>query len=202
MDERRAAEPPPDEAVFAPARIARRPAPIAALSVALALGALALAGVLDGLRAPAPAAEEKPVETAAPHPTSTSPPLIGRGWPPAHLASEAPVPVRIDSPAGGAGAVTDRFIAVRGELRVHAAAVRVSLQTSERVTLDSTVVDTSNVDGGIRPLHAPAIDVQLALPTPRPTGERLWIVVTAYDGAGTPVGAVRRLVTIAEIADG
>jgi hypothetical protein len=64
MDERRAEEPGPDEAVFAPARIARRRTPILGLAVAAAIGiaGFALVGALDGA-GDAATGDEKPPAT-------------------------------------------------------------------------------------------------------------------------------------------
>jgi hypothetical protein len=125
------------------------------------------------------------------------PSVVDYGWPPTALAGDAFAPVRLDRPAAGAWATSGTTIEVRGQLRIKAASVRVTLRTLELDLLDSTTVNTSNVDGGIRPLHAPGIDVELSLGTPRPTGDRFWIVVTAYDEAGLPLGMMRRLVTVA-----
>jgi hypothetical protein len=137
---------------------------------------------------------------AASAPPSIPSAMIAGGWPPSRSMGDAFTPVRLEQPMAGAEPLTDDAIEVLGKLRIHAASVRVSIQTLDLEVLDSTVVDTSNVDGGIRPLHAPGFDVHLALPTPRPTGELLWIVVTAFNNAGTPVGTVRRVVTIGELA--
>lgn len=116
-------------------------------------------------------------------------------------AGGMPFPVRLETPGTETIPVTGNSITVQATLRIHADSVRVGLQTMDFGVLDSTVVATSNIDGGVRPVHAPTIDVELALPTPRPTGEWLWVIVTAYDAAGDPLGSVRRLVTIGALAD-
>ena len=133
-------------------------------------------------------------------PGATAAPIVEYGWPPTRLVGDAFVPVRLEQPGAGARALTGSTVAVAGALRIHAASVRISLQTLDWVVLDATVLDTTNRDGGIRPLRAPAIDVALSLPTPRPTGDRLWVIVSAYDEAGGLLGAVRRLVTIGALA--
>ncbi len=125
------------------------------------------------------------------------PSVVDYGWPPTLLAGDAFAPVRLDRPAAGVWATSGTTIEVQGELRIKAASVRITLRTLDLDLLDSTIVHTSNVDGGIRPLRAPAIDVGLSLGTPRPTGDRFWIVLTAYDESGLPLGTMRRLVTVA-----
>lgn len=133
-------------------------------------------------------------------PGSTGSPIVEYGWPPTRLVGDAFVPVRLEQPGAASGALTGSTVAVAGELRIHADSVRVSLQTLDWELLDVTVVDTANKDGGIRPIRTPAIDVALDLPTPRPTGDRLWVIVAAYDEAGALLGAIRRLVTIGALA--
>ncbi len=118
------------------------------------------------------------------------------GWPPSRLAGDAFVPVRLDEPGAGIGPMHGAEIVVRGKLRIHAASVRVALQALDGTVFQEARVITANIDGGIRPVRAPAIDVALALPKPRPIGERLWVIVTAYDEAGRVLGVVRRLVTV------
>ncbi len=130
----------------------------------------------------------------------TGSPIVEYGWPPTRLVGDAFVPVRLELPGAAAGALTGSTVAVAGELRIHAHSVRISLQTLDWMVLDATVVETANADGGIRPVRAPVIAVTLTLPTPRPTGERLWVIVSAYDDAGAILGSVRRLVTIGALA--
>lgn len=125
------------------------------------------------------------------------PSVVEYGWPPTSRVGDAFAPVRLDRPAAGAWALSGSTIQVQGKLRVKAAAVRVTLRTVGLELLDSTIVHTANLDGGIRPVYAPAIDVELSFPKPRPDGDRLWLVLTAYDEAGLPLGTMRRLVTVA-----
>jgi hypothetical protein len=125
------------------------------------------------------------------------PSVVDYGWPPTSLAGEAFAPVRLQRPAVGAWTTSGETILVQGTLRLKADSIRVSLRTLELDLLDSAIVHTANTDGGIRPLYAPRIDVELSLPAPRAAGDRLWLVLTAYDEFGLPLGVMRRLVTIA-----
>jgi len=104
-------------------------------------------------------------------------------------------PVSLSAPTRRAGPLTGATISVQGKLRIRAASIRIELETNDRHALATAVVDTANRDGGIRPLHAPSVDIALLIPTPRPIGW-LWLVITAYDGAGTPIGTMRRVVDI------
>ncbi len=125
------------------------------------------------------------------------PSVVDYGWPPTSLGGDAFAPVRLERPAAGVLASSGTTIEVEGKLRIKAASVRVTLRTLDLDLLNSTIVSTSDLDGGIRPLEAPVIDVALSLGASRQTGDRLWLVLTAYDEAGLPLGTMRRLVTIA-----
>jgi hypothetical protein len=125
------------------------------------------------------------------------PGVVDYGWPPTSLAGDAFAPVRLDRPAAGVWAASGTTIEVQGKLRIKADSVRVTLRTLDLDLLDSTIVDTSDPDGGVRPRQAPAIDVALSLGRLPAAGDRLWLVLTAYDEAGLPLGTMRRLVTIA-----
>jgi hypothetical protein len=96
-------------------------------------------------------------------------------------------------------ALTGATVAIKGTLRVRAANVEIVLEGRARQTLASQVVDTTDPDGGVRPLRTPAIDVELPIPTPRPVG-RLWVVITAYDGFGSPIGTMYRLIQVGELS--
>ena len=110
----------------------------------------------------------------------------------------APDPVSLESPALGA-TITDGAVTVRGRLQIKADSVRIALLTADRRVLDARTIETANADGGIRPLHAPTFDLRLGVGNPRPVDARLWVVITAFDEAGTVVGFARREVTIGEL---
>jgi hypothetical protein len=121
------------------------------------------------------------------------------GWPPLRVTGFGSVPVRLASPSPDR-AITTAFVAVKGTVHGRPHAVRIVLETSDHRLLRSTLVDTRNVHGGIRPDRAPTVDVRLALPAPRPVGDRLWVLVTAYDERGTPLGSMRRPVDVGPLA--
>jgi hypothetical protein len=84
---------------------------------------------------------------------------------------------------------------------MRAGRVEVALITVENVLLTSSIIDTSNRDGGVRPIRAPSVDIKLPIPTARPIG-RIWVVVRAYDDAGTEIGELRRIVDIEPLDEG
>ena len=187
-------------AAFEPQRVAQ--AAESRVRVALVTGMLAAGIAVAALSSsPAPSATEAVPATgalvAAIAPTAP-PPATGlvSVRPPPHGAGVAGVaPVRLALPAAGQGAITGQTIEVSGVLRVHAASLRISLESSERQSVASAIVDTSNRDGGIRPVRTPSFDVALQVPPAMPAG-RAWVVVTAYDVFGAPLGAYRRAVEI------
>jgi hypothetical protein len=108
-------------------------------------------------------------------------------------------PVSLRWPRTGGDALTGATVAVEGTLRVRAASVVIVLEGRGRQALAAHVVDTTDPNGGIRPLRTPVIDVDLTIPTPRPLG-RLWVVIRAYDPLGTLIGAMYRPVQVAELS--
>jgi len=175
----------------------RGPIRAAALAVA-ALGALVAFASLKpstGSLALDPASIADAGIAAAPAATSPQAQLPAGGWPPSRAGTLAFVPVSLDVPRP-ADAITTGYVAVQGTLRGRAEEVRITLQTLDRRPLTSTVVNTAFLDGGIRPVRTPTIDVRLEIPAPRPVGQRLWVVIVSYDGLGTPIGAMRRPVNI------
>jgi hypothetical protein len=165
---------------------------VAGLGVA-GLAALVVAGLGPARTPPLEVADAAtnrvPVAVVAPVPADH------RGWPPSQPAIEAIAPVSLSAPIRQTGPLTGPTVPVRGKLLIRAASVRVQLETNDRHALATAVVDTANRDGGIRPLHAPSVDVVLRIPMPRPVGW-LWLVITAYDGAGTPIATMRRAVDV------
>ncbi|HUG30730.1 MAG TPA: hypothetical protein VMQ65_09505 [Candidatus Limnocylindria bacterium] len=108
-------------------------------------------------------------------------------------------PVRLTEPNQWDEVITTRIVLVDGRLEIRASSVRVALVADDGTGLDSVVIDTTNRDGGIRPVRAPTVQVELALPSPRPEG-RLWVVITAYDEAGVEISSMRRPVRIGDLA--
>jgi hypothetical protein len=108
--------------------------------------------------------------------------------------------MRLDSPAVGGPAVTERTITVTGMLLIRAETVEISILTADRRLLSSRTVETRDPDGGIRPRSSPRIDLRLGIPEPRPTGVSTWIVITAFDEDGSTVGFQRWPVAIGPLA--
>ena len=116
-------------------------------------------------------------------------------------ATDAPSPARVpvavtdvvdlESPAPARVEVTTARVQVLGSVLVHAARVEIALEARGNRVIDHASVDTSDPDGGIRPDRAPRFDASFDLPYPRPNGT-MWVVVTAYDERGMPLGGTRR----------
>jgi hypothetical protein len=87
--------------------------------------------------------------------------------------------------------LNDARLTVFGVVIVHAARVEISVEARNNRVIDSIDVDVSDPDGGIRPTQQPQFEVQFPLPYPRPNGT-MWVVVTAYDASGLPLGGERR----------
>ena len=94
-------------------------------------------------------------------------------------------------PAAGPVTLNDARLTVFGTVLVRAARVEVSVEARNNRVIDSIDVDVSDPDGGIRPTQQPQFEVQFPLPYPRPNGT-MWVVVTAYDALGLPLGGERR----------
>ena len=175
----------------------------AALAVTLAgivgLGVLAgRSGLESGPEAAAasdPAASElRPISGTAVFP---SPRVIGGPgsrvptWPPSRgfvyvggvVDLRSPVPSTVDQNLTS--------IDVEGTVLVRAARIDVTLRSGASQIIDRTSIDVRDPDGGIRPVRAPRFMTSFDLPAP-PTGETLWVLVTAYDEAGAQIGATRR----------
>jgi hypothetical protein len=167
--------------------------------VALVLGALAVmvaSGLVSRAGQGGPAIERS-VAAAAP----SQPPDVGGQLldPPPSPDAPPGSPVSLRLPRTGADPLTGSTVAVEGALRVRAASVEIVLEGRGKQALASRVVDTTDPNGGIRPVQAPVIDVELPIPTPRPVG-RLWVVITAYDRFGTRIGTMYRVVQVGEIS--
>jgi hypothetical protein len=118
---------------------------------------------------------------------------VGGGAP--EPTTGALVPAMLIAPTVDVDTVTSSILDVAGELRVKAEWVRVGLESGDGRQLVSELVATADPNGGIRPVRTPTFDVSLRIPSPRPTG-LAWIVVTAFDDAGVPLGAMRRPILI------
>lgn len=108
-------------------------------------------------------------------------------------------PVRLTAPGSWNQVIATEAVLVQGRLEIRSESVRISLRTDDGTSLGSTIVYTGDRDGGIRPVRLPTIDVELALPSPRPEG-RLWVVITAYDEFGVEISSMRLPVRIGALA--
>jgi hypothetical protein len=172
----------PLEAVdFAP-RALRPPshrAPLAALGWVSALLALVGVGLFAGRPVPAPAA----IEALA----AASPPAFG--WP--TEARTFRTVVNLDSPAPAQVEITSRRLAVKGTMLIDAERVLIALEARGNRVLEHAWVDVFDPDGGIRPAQTPRFGATFDLPNPRPNAT-MWVVVTAFDEGGMPLGAIRQ----------
>jgi hypothetical protein len=112
--------------------------------------------------------------------------------------SAATAPVTLTSPVGTGTLIAGATVAVEGRLRIRAARVEVTLLGEGRLVIASQMVETSNRDGGIRPIRAPTLDLLLAIPTPRPVGPAA-LLITAFDASGTVIGSMERAIEIGQL---
>jgi hypothetical protein len=187
-----------DAASFAPRRIApERHAP-SRFAILVAVAIVGLVGLANGLPgvpsggavAPPPAALDLATTADAPSPhVAIRPPAIG-----SVEAGPGSAPVTLRTPTGRDGPITTAAVPVEGLVALRASSIRVALELDKFHRIDAVEIDT-NPDGMLRPDTTPAFHLNLALPSPRPIGQ-LWVVITAYDRSGHPLGTVRRGVLI------
>ena len=147
----------------------------------------------EAAAASGPAAEEPDAPWSfATHPTpNPAPGSRVPTWPPSRgfvylggvIDLRSPVPSTVDQHLTS--------IDVEGTVLVRAARIDITLQSGSARIIDRTSIDVRDPDGGVRPVRAPTFMTSFPLPVPR-TGETLWVVVTAYDESGAPIGATRR----------
>jgi len=99
--------------------------------------------------------------------------------------------IDLQTPAIGPVTLTEPDLTIFGKVLVHAARIEVSLEARNNRVIDTVDVDVSDPDGGVRPRSQPQFEVTFPVPYPRPNGT-MWVVVTAYDGRGMPLGGERR----------
>jgi hypothetical protein len=197
-------EAPPRAVDFAPREVrpAGRRGPFVAGAWALAVASLVSVGLLTD-EPPrddrAAVAEASPVVSARPLSSLPSTRMGALLLISDAVALEAPAPARVE-------VTTDR-LQVAGSMLVRAARVEIALEARGNRVLDQVSVNVADLDGGIRPERVPTFAATFDLPFPRPNGT-MWVVVTAYDEGGMPLGATRRpfevgplLVAVAERAD-
>jgi hypothetical protein len=179
---------PPEGATFEISRIGRprSRAPLAALLWTAALIGIVAVGAFgrDSERLAGEAAAATPLTTAAT-------PRSGR--PAAALGTDLALVYAIDlrTPAVGPVTLTTPRLNVFGEVMVHAALVEVSLEAPNNRVIDTVDIDVTDPNGGLRRDSRPQFQVDFPVPYPRPNGT-MWVVVTAYDAAGMPLGGERR----------
>jgi hypothetical protein len=185
-------EAPPRAVEFAPRalRPAGRRGPLAAVAWALALTSIAAIGMLAGEppAAPGPAvADPVGTDSAAELPARPAQRLPSTRMG-ALLLQDA---IELRSPAPARVEITTPSVAVEGVVLVRAARVLIYLEARANRVLEQLTVDVSDPDGGVRPERAPTFTASFELPYPRPNGT-MWVVVTAYDERGMPLGGTRR----------
>lgn len=193
MDDLPAIEEAPPRAVeFAPRalRPGGRRGPVAAAAWALALTSIAAVGLLAGEppAVPTPAVADGVSADAAVELPGRPVPSLPSTRMGALLLRDV---VELRSPAPARVEITTPSVAVEGVVLVRAARVLVYLEARANRVLDRVTVDVSDRDGGVRPERAPTFEASFELPYPRPNGT-MWVVVTAYDERGMPLGGTRR----------
>jgi len=185
-------EAPPRAVEFAPRalRPASRRAPLVLGAWALVLVSLVAVGMLAGeppAAPPPPVVDPVSLDSAAELPArpAQSLPSTRMG---ALLLQDA---IELRSPAPARVEITTPSVAVEGVVLIHAARVVIYLEARANRVLEHVSVDVSDPDGGVRPERAPTFDASFELPYPRPNGT-MWVVVTAYDERGMPLGGTRR----------
>jgi hypothetical protein len=112
------------------------------------------------------------------------------------VATASPeIPFTLRVPTGPDGQITSAAVSVDGRLEIRASSIHIALESDPAHRIDSVVIGTPD-PGAFRFDYAPTFHVELALPTPRPIGTQLWVVVTAYDDFGHAIGLVRRPVLV------
>lgn len=179
----------PASIAFEPRRVgggSGAPRPIALL--AWVAGLLAIGGI--GLLAGDPPAPTRPVVVADAGPEATG--RIRTGLPSTYMgAMLTRDAVALASPAPDRVEVTTRQVAVSGSVLVKASRVEIFLEARGNRVIDHLSVDVTDPNGGVRPEYAATFEAAFDLPNPRPNGT-MWVVVTAYDGRGMPLGGTRR----------
>ena len=186
-----------------PARAVR---PAGALSrgvaaVALIAVGIVAAGILNHGRVPSDAPASPPeaaravVTAPAPATADRRGPRPSFGWPVAATSARPVEVIALASPGPGSVTVTSNRLSVAGRVLVRATRVEIVLAANGNRRFGEAAADVSDRDGGIRPDQPPGFAVQFDLAVPRPMGTML-VVVTAYDATGSPIGAVRRAITI------
>jgi hypothetical protein len=120
-------------------------------------------------------------------------------WLTPHAAAQAGpaeiATIEITTPPAWPILVTTRRLPVFGFFHARAADVEVALEAGPDRLLASAVVDVADPDGGIRPASTPTFAASLVLLDPRPSGTA-WVVVTAFDSMGRPLGSASHPVVI------
>jgi hypothetical protein len=183
---------PPEGATFEISRIgrSRSRAPLAALLWTVALVGLVGVGAIGrGPERPDTAAiagTAWPGDAAPAIDVRTSQPRSALGM---DLAQVHAVDLRL--PGIGPVTLNEARLTVFGKVLVRATHIEISLEARNNRVLESINVEVSDPDGGIRPGQQPQFEAQFPLPFPRPNGT-MWVVVTAYDATGIPLGGERR----------
>ena len=173
-----------------PLRPSGRRGPLVAMAWATGLVAVVGLGLLAGGPLPSPVTDPEARPAVS---------LPAFGWPvEARTARSA---VSLESPARANVEVTSRRLGVRGTMLIDADHVRIALEARDGRVLEQAWVDVYDPDGGIRPARTPTFKATFDLPGSRPSGT-MWVVVTAFDEGGSPLGSVRRAFTVGPLRPG
>jgi len=100
-------------------------------------------------------------------------------------------PIDLRSPAVGPITVTTPKLLIAGTMQVRADHVEIALEARNNRVIDHASVDVTDPNGGLRRDHQAQFEVSFDIPNPRPN-DTMWVVVTAYDSHGIPLGGDRR----------
>jgi hypothetical protein len=181
---------PPEGATFEITPIGR---PRSRAPLAVVLWSAALVGIVAvGALGRSPDASASAVAAGSEAPVTGSG-IVPSGRPATVLGTDLALVYAIDLrvPAVGPVTLTTPDLNVFGEVMVHAALVEVSLEARNNRVIDTVDIDVTDPNGGLRRDNRPQFEVDFPVPYPRPNGT-MWVVVTAYDAAGIPLGGERR----------
>lgn len=191
---------------FAPRAIRppSRRGPLIASAWAIGLVALVGVGALAGGVTGEPGSARGPLPVVAAEPDvaepDTGPSSPEPHWPPRRVTAVVTDVVDLASPTPARVEITTRRVAVEGSVLVRATRVEIALEARGNRVIDRATVDVSDPNGGVRPVMRPRFSASFDLPYPRPNGT-MWVVVTAYDERGMPLGGTRRPFAVGPLLD-
>ena len=168
------------------------------------LAALAVGGILVAMVGIAVLGRGATTEAPALANASDSP-APADSTPDARLLAPAPgdhvflaEPIDLQSPGIGPITLVTPRLLIFGTVLVRADHIEVALEARNNRVIDHAFFDTTDPNGGLRRDHPAEFRVEFDVPYPRPNGT-MWVVVTAYDARGVPLGGERRPFTVGPI---